>query len=670
MIEKGDLINQRYRIIDSLGEGGMANVYLAEDTILERLVAVKLLRLDLQHDPATVRRFQREARAITELSHPNIVAVYDVQDDGDLQYLVMEYVPGPNLKTFIQEHYPLPYNQVVDLMRQILAAVAVAHRHGIIHRDLKPQNILVTPDNQIKIADFGIAVALNDSSATQTTSLLGSVHYISPEQVRGSLATPQSDIYSLGIILFEMLTNRVPFSGESAVTIALKHFNETMPSVREIDSYIPQPLENVILHATAKNPADRYATVIDMATDLDTSLDPQRDQERPFVPTKHDLDLDETKVLSELQHNPQLKDESLAPPSPSPQPNKTVVETPPKTNKKMKKRWWLLIVVGLVAILAIALAVTYSQTNQTVVVPDLHGMTLKQARNMLIESQLKPGKIQYTEDDQVAKNLVVMSLPKADNRVKLNSDIILVLSRGNHRVKLGDYVGDAYSTTKTKLERKGFKVKRVLVASADVMAGDIIEQSLAPGRQVVAKKTTLTLTVSSGPAPLALKDLTGMTEDQVREYAQANQFMVNIERSYSATVNQGMVISQTPTPGSLLSSGDQLSVVISKGEDPKEVKSVTKTFKIEYQAKNEVSSSSDSSESSSSSSSSSSTSLTPNQITIYIGDATHQISQVYDSFTITADTTKSITFQVVGNQAASYKIQRDGQTIATGEVKP
>ncbi len=247
MIEPGVVLDERYKLIRTLGEGGMANVYLARDLILDRDVAVKVLRLDLQDDPDTLRRFQREAHATSELVHPNIVAIYDVGEASGQQYLVMEYVQGTDLKKYIVEHFPIPYQRVVEIMTQVLSAVQAAHDHNIIHRDLKPQNILIAQDGTAKISDFGIAVALSDNSMTQTNSLLGSVHYLSPEQARGGMPTKQSDIYALGIILFEMLTGTVPFEGDSAVAIALKHFQEDMPSVRDFDPRIPQALENVVI---------------------------------------------------------------------------------------------------------------------------------------------------------------------------------------------------------------------------------------------------------------------------------------------------------------------------------------------------------------------------------------------------------------------------------------
>ncbi|MEE6728733.1 Stk1 family PASTA domain-containing Ser/Thr kinase [Pediococcus pentosaceus] len=276
-------LNGRYKIIRPLGEGGMANVYLAHDLILDRDVAVKLVRFDMQDDVSAIKRFQREALSTTELVHPNIVGVYDIGEEHGMNYLIMEYVEGQNLKQYIRDQFPIPLGQVVSLMSQILNGVQTAHYHGIIHRDLKPQNILIDKHGKAKITDFGIAIANQQSSFTRTNTVIGSVQYLSPEQVRGHIATQQSDIYSLGIILFEMLTGKVPFEGESAVSIAVKHYQDQLPLVKDFNTKIPQSLENVVLKATAKNPIDRYKNVAEMAADLKTVLQPERANESKFV---------------------------------------------------------------------------------------------------------------------------------------------------------------------------------------------------------------------------------------------------------------------------------------------------------------------------------------------------------------------------------------------------
>ena len=283
MITKGQKINDRYQIVKSIGEGGMANVYLAYDTILERHVAVKVLRGDLATDEKFVRRFQREALSASSLSHPNIVEVYDVGEDNGIYYIVMEYIEGKHLKQLIKKRGKLTTEEVIDIMLQITDGIACAHDSYIIHRDIKPQNIMILDNGIVKITDFGIAMALNSTQLTQTNSVMGSVHYLPPEQASGKGCTIQSDIYSMGILMYELLTGTLPYKGDNAVEIALKHLKEPLPSIREELPDLPQSVENIILKATAKNPKNRYADARSMHEDLKTCLDENRKNEPKVI---------------------------------------------------------------------------------------------------------------------------------------------------------------------------------------------------------------------------------------------------------------------------------------------------------------------------------------------------------------------------------------------------
>ena len=283
MIMKGQKINDRYQIIKSIGEGGMANVYLAYDTILDRNVAVKVLRGDLATDEKFVRRFQREALSASSLSHPNIVEVYDVGEDNGQYYIVMEYIEGCQLKQLLKKRGRLTLSEVIDIMLQITDGLSVAHDAYIIHRDIKPQNIMILDSGLVKITDFGIAMAMNSTQLTQTNSVMGSVHYLPPEQANGKGSTLQSDIYSMGILMYELLTGELPYKGDNAVEIALKHLKEKIPSVREKFPEIPQSVENIIIKATAKNPKNRYADARSMNEDLRTCLDDSRVNEAKIV---------------------------------------------------------------------------------------------------------------------------------------------------------------------------------------------------------------------------------------------------------------------------------------------------------------------------------------------------------------------------------------------------
>ena len=292
MLSKGQKINDRYEIVKSIGEGGMANVYLANDKILDRKVAIKVLRGDLSADEKFVRRFQREALSVSNLSHPNIVEVYDVGEEDGQYYIVMEYIEGKTLKQLLNKRESLTLTEVIDIMTQLTDGIAHAHESYIIHRDIKPQNIMIEDDGKIKITDFGIAMALNATQITQTNSVMGSVHYLPPEQASGKGATIKGDIYSLGILMYELLTGTVPFKGDNAVEIALKHMKDKIPSVRKQNPAIPQSVENIILKAAAKNPRNRYETAREMHEDLVTCLSEEHanDKKITFEYPENDID--------------------------------------------------------------------------------------------------------------------------------------------------------------------------------------------------------------------------------------------------------------------------------------------------------------------------------------------------------------------------------------------
>src|SRR5690625_1075484 len=273
---EGHLLNDRYRIKRTIGGGGMANVYLARDLILNREVAIKVLRWEYANDPEFIERFDREAQAATSLFHPNIVNIYDVGEEEHILYMVMEYIDGLTLKEYIIQNGPLQVEEAIEIMKQLTNAISHAHANGLIHRDIKPQNVLIDKQGNVKVTDFGIALALSATALTQTNSVLGSVHYLSPEQARGGIATKKSDIYSLGIVLYELLTGQLPFSGQSPISIALKHLQNETPSVRDINEEIPQRVENIELKATAKNPLNRYESDYEMEIALNSALDPDR----------------------------------------------------------------------------------------------------------------------------------------------------------------------------------------------------------------------------------------------------------------------------------------------------------------------------------------------------------------------------------------------------------
>ena len=657
MINKGYLLGDRYRIIDTLGEGGMANVYLAEDIILQRKVAVKILRLDLQKEPQTLARFQREALATSELSHPNIVMVLDVGTDHGLPYMVMEYVDGPDLKEYIRANSPLNLGNIIKIMDQILSAMSLAHKHNVIHRDLKPQNILMDKHGNIKIADFGIAVALNQNSVTQTNSAIGSVHYMSPEQTRGGLVTKQSDIYSLGIILYELITGNVPFNGDSAVSIALKHAQEPIPSIRKQDPNIPQPLENVVSKATAKDPRDRYNSAKEMKDDLDTSLEPGRANEPVFKPTHGNND-DETIILPNFKPNRVVEKTDAE--------NRTQDKTADYhknrssfTQALRKYKWWWLFV-GFAAILIIGLMffVLNNNKNSDIRIPDVTNLSEKKARNKLESVGLKVGKIKHRNSDSIDRGKVIETAPVAGSEIKRGRYIDLYISDGAGMVQVPDVTGDEYGIAVQKLEKLGFEVIRENQFSSSVPPDHVISQSVAADVEVKPEQTTITLVISKGKNPrskhhmIKLPDLKDYSLKQAQEFAHKHGLTLQVSSAYSSKVKKGMIISMSPAAGTQVPRGSTISVNVSGGAKKERDLTAIKNFTVSYEDNDEEDSDN----------------KRGNHVQIYIADDNHSIDNIYRDLYIKKDMNFSIPFEL-RDGPGQLKVVRDGQVILNEKVK-
>lgn len=620
-------IGHRYRIIRSLGEGGMANVYLAHDMVLDRDVSVKLLRLDLRDDPSTKRRFHREAMAATQLNDPHIVGIYDVGEDHGLQYMVMQYVKGTDLKAYIKKHYPIPLPQVIDIMEQVLSAVATAHAHGIIHRDLKPQNILIDENKNVKITDFGIAVAVSQDSLTQTNTLMGSVHYLSPEQARGSIATKQSDIYSLGIILFELLTGKVPFEGETAVSIALKHFREEIPSVREQNKEIPQALENVIIKATAKEPAERYSSVNEMAADLKTVLDPQRANE-PRLKIQQD-DNGETKVL-DIKH---LKADDYQPKKSTDSPT-----VDPSTKPQKWKKYGIISgTLGMIVLIAVC---SWWLLIRQVIIPDVEGMTVLKAEQRLHQQNLRIGKITRVNSQAVDKNRIVSTNPDVSHKTRVSTPINLTVSTGVKQLQMADYVGEDYSSVAANLRRKGFQVHQEPVYSDDIDKGQIIRQNHKKGTIVKPAANTIIFRVSAGKEPIKIPNFKNQDISAVQQFANKNNLQLTTQEKKSKTIATNHVINQTPRAGSTLNHGDTLTVSIANSGNQ------TKTTNIQINIPFDGNGG-----------------QRENRVQVYIRDANHNLTMEYQDITINQETTINVPFTLKQGQTGAYRVVRNGRTI-------
>lgn len=563
MIQIGKIFAGRYRIIKQIGRGGMADVYLAKDLILDgEEVAVKVLRTNYQTDPIAVARFQREARAMADLDHPHIVRITDIGEEDGQQYLAMEYVAGLDLKRYIKEHYPLSNEEAVRIMGQILLAMRLAHAKGIIHRDLKPQNILLTPDGTAKVTDFGIAVAFAETSLTQTNSMLGSVHYLSPEQARGSKATIQSDIYAMGIIFFEMLTGHIPYDGDSAVTIALQHFQKPLPSVIAENPSVPQSLENVVIKATAKKLTDRYQTVSEMYVDLLSSLSYNRRNEPKLV--FEDTSKVDTKTLPKISQStltaiPKVQPKEESPQSQKPTQKATSKEAVAKPVKKRRfKARYLVLLASFILVLA-SLFWIVSKTPATVEIPNVAGQTVAEAKEKLKKANFEIGEEKTEASDTVEEGRVIRTDPDAGSSRKEGIKVNLIISSGQKSFKIGNYIGR--NSTDVIAELKGKKVPENLIKvveeeSSETEAGLVMRQSLPEGTTYdLSKATEITLTVAkkvtSVPMPSYIGSSLEFTKNnliQIVGVKEANIEVVEVSTAPEGTV-EDTVVSQSPKPG-------------------------------------------------------------------------------------------------------------------------
>ena len=553
MSEKGRILADRYELKELVGQGGMADVYLAYDDILKREVAVKILRSSLTGDPIYITRFHREARAAAALCHRNIVEIYDVGEEDDLYYIVMEYVRGQTLKELINKRGALHYVEAVDIMKQVVSATALAHSMGIVHRDLKPQNILVTDSGIVKIADFGIASIQSLSQVTQTDTIMGSLHYLAPEIARGEKATPQSDIYALGVVFYELLRGDVPFNGESPVNIALKHMRDEIPSVRAYNPAIPQSVENIIIKATAKNTNNRYQCADDMLDDLDTCLDRLDEEKLTF----DQVNTDPTIIASDSQFFTKT-----APIDPETTQTE-IEEIKPQDEKKKepmdkKKKIAIGAAIGAVIVcLAIVAGFFLLSGTKDGTMMDLVGKTEKEATALLIDKGYKVSdNINYELSDKYEKGLVVATDPEAGHAINEGDTVTLTLSKGKYIV-MEDYTGVSYDTAYKKLTKLGYKVKKYEKSDDEYKAGIVIGQSISEGEKQDPneKGKIITLTVSKG-VTITVPSLYGQDINAAKSTLESQGF-TNVKLSVlpsptdSATINSmsiNTVVKQSVAP--------------------------------------------------------------------------------------------------------------------------
>lgn len=600
MINK--IICNRYKILDHLGTGGMATVWLGYDTILDRQVAIKTFKIDANDEDA-VKRFNREAKAVTSLSHPNIVSIYDVENEGEFYYLILEYVEGMTLKDYMIKNPRMPIETIVHIAKQIAAGLSHAHQNGIIHRDIKPQNILMNENLTCKITDFGIARAYGDTTLTQTNQMLGTVYYLSPEQARGNVATAQSDIYSLGILIFEMITGQIPFKGESAVAIALKHLQEELPDIDKYRDNVPQSVKNIVLQATMKNPNERYISSKELFEDLSTVLNPERLHENKYtgfkIPTEpvQNNNYNQTQYIdrnpidvphgySDYNNYNEEEDDYYVYEEDQRQNNnnnreyqnkqyKNSYNSVSKKNDKEQtskaKHIFFAILAMVVIIVGAFFTYNYLIGANSVSAPDVRNKTLEEAKVTIVKAGLEVGDITEVASDDVKEKTVIDSDPKAGKKVRKGSKVDLRVSSGKKTVDMPNFVGIDEENVRRNASKLGFKNITVEKVESDRYdTGKVVSQNIPAGTEIVPKEKELIIQVSSGKKKVSMPNLVGEESSRAESIIASYGFKnVSYKEEYSDK-EAGTVISQSIRSGSsIIPSEESLEIIISKGKEKK-----------------------------------------------------------------------------------------------------
>jgi len=675
---EGRLLNERYAVKKLIGGGGMANVYLGFDNILKREIAIKVLRLEYSNDDEFITRFHREAQSATSLAHENIVNIYDVGEEDDIYYMVMEYIEGLTLKEYIQRYGPIPVEDSVDIMMQITSAIEHAHMNHIVHRDIKPQNILIDQNRTVKVTDFGIALALTATSLTQTNSVLGSVHYLSPEQARGGMANRKSDIYSLGIVLYEMLTGKIPFNGQSAVSIALKHLETNMPSIREWDPSIPQSLENIVLKATAKDPFERYQRVSDFEKDLSTALDADRLNEPAYQPPEEPGD--STKAIPIISHNQNHAPGTASQETTRPianQPIKQDQDEQPKKKMSRKKKitiWAISLVLLFITAGLVALFILPNWLQpEDIALEDLTEMHIDDAIEVLTEQGLDY-ELEEVHSEEIEQDHVVTTDPEPLTIVKEGSLITVFVSDGPEPQEFGDYVGQSFEQTVRLLVQQGVDRENIerVDSHSDQPEGEIISQQPEAGSEILLHEERIIFEVSIGVRQVELEDLEGMSVQAATQYLEDRNLIANVIEEHSNTVNEGFVISHSPQVGEALDPGSIVNLVVSLGEEELSPITYQLTEIVQYTGAQNDSGENDAEDDDDNDSDENEQ---PNQsapvgqqIRIYIDDMNNDLTDLFEQETIYSDTEVTIRLVIAPNSTATYKIERDDQVIVQKNI--
>ncbi|CAM4222497.1 Stk1 family PASTA domain-containing Ser/Thr kinase [Lacicoccus alkaliphilus] len=635
----GRLLSERYKILKYLG-GGMSSVYLAEDIILNRNVVVKMIKVDAHNEEKSRLRFQREVQSTIQLSHPNIVNVLDVDETDEYQLLVTEVVDGPTLKQYIEENHPISIEESVRLAVEVLTGIEHAHHRGIIHRDIKPQNILLDSEHRVRITDFGIAKALSETRMTETNQVMGSVQYISPEQAKGQDTDERTDIYSFGIVLFELLTGRVPFSGETPVSVALKQISEELP---EIDDYrpIPQGLKNIILRCTEKKPADRYRHVDMILADLSK-------YDTISTPYVNSVDGPDEQTIKTDKIKP------LAPPS-------TPAGEGVKPPEDRKSGWlWLVPLLFLLSAAGLAAYMMFPEEEEVtaLAMPDFQGMTIESAEAVLSEYQLEMGEVTEDYDDAFAAGEVIATSPESGEVVAFGSTVDFIVSAGPEPYTMADFTGGNFTDIQGALNDINFNRIDLNEVYSDTEAGTILSQSISPGEEVHPDEHTLVLEVSQGVEPVEIVNFAGEPYETAREQLEQNGFNVVLSQElYSEEVEQGFVISQDPSYGSFLP-GSTINLVVSLGTEPPKNMLYSTTVTIPYGETGASGGDEEDGEGASDEDN------PPKRVDIYLEDANNpDIDDVHETIEINEDTSYTVRLEIEPDGRGMFRVEVDGEQV-------
>ena len=569
-MSKKKVLTDRYQLIRQIGGGGMAIVYLANDTLLDRQVAIKFLREEYIDDPEFTRQFQKEAKAVAKLSHQNIVNIYDFGEQEEQTYLIMEYVEGQTLKEIIREHGALPVEQVLDYGIQICQGLIQAHNQHIVHKDIKPHNIMIDKHGIVKVTDFGIAQAANNLTITRNKGIMGSAHYFSPEQAKGEIVDYATDIYSLGVVLYEMVTGKVPFTGENPVSVALKHIQNKPESITKYGKDIPQELERIIFKAMEKNPAYRFSNMKQMMEaliDLQASLNGRNELiiQVPKTKTSEETLTDHRRVTADYYDETRIHNEVIV-----------EKEVKNKQNKSKKK-----VNIGNLVVLTLIFCGLFAggfflmsnlTANDEIVVPRIVGQTALEGQKILVREGLSLEIIDEVYDDDYEEDCIISQEPKEGSKVKAGRKISVIVSKGSAQIAVPELKGLSVKEAQVALENEGLVLgEKVAAESKEYPAGKVVYQSVAANNKVIPG-TVVDIMVSEGSS-ISLPDFKGKPLEEAKEMIELEGLTVGtVSEESSMEYEAGKIISQSPIAGTTLDVGDKVNLVVSNGSPTDKLK--------------------------------------------------------------------------------------------------